>query len=189
MRTLILLTSLLFALPSFANWTLVNEKSQFNFVTTKANSVTEINQFTRLQGTISPQGKVTLAIDLMSGETNVPTRNDRLKQFLFQTDLFPKAIFTSNIDVKTINSLKAGESTRIILTGEIGLHGFKEPVKTEVQVTKLNTGGVQVSSLKPIVIQAKDFDLVKGIEKLQALANLPSISNAVPITFSLYFTK
>ena len=175
MRTLILLTSLLFALPSFANWTLVNDKSQFNFVTTKANSVT--------------QGKVTLAIDLMSGETNVPTRNDRLKQFLFQTDLFPKAIFTSNIDVKTINSLKAGESTRIILTGEIGLHGFKEPVKTEVQVTKLNTGGVQVSSLKPIVIQAKDFDLVKGIEKLQALANLPSISNAVPITFSLYFTK
>lgn len=189
MRILVLLTSLLFTLPSFATWELLNDKSQFHFVTTKKNDITEVNQFTKLQGTISVQGKITLAIDLMSADTNNTVRDNRIQQFLFQTDLFPKAIFTSQVNIQEINKLKVGETTQVNLAGEIGLHGFKEPVSAQVQVTKLSTGALQVSSLKPIIVKAKDFNLEEGIKKLQELANLPSIGKAVTITFSLEFSR
>jgi len=46
-----------------------------------------------------------------------------------------------------------------------------------------------VSSKNPIMIQASDFGLVAGIQKLQELAKLPSIATAVPVSFVLTFTK
>lgn len=189
MRIFTLIIGLLFTLPSLANWQLVNDKSQFNFVTTKKNSATEVHQFTQLKGAISPKGKVNLTIDLSSVETNIPIRNERMQKFLFETNLFPKASFTTSIDNQTIEQLAVGEVARIEVTGEIALHGAKQTVKTQVQVIKLSNNKILVNSLKPIIIQANDFNLVAGVEKLKDLAVLPSISNAVPVTFSLYFAQ
>ncbi|WP_077339871.1 YceI family protein [Pseudocolwellia agarivorans] len=189
MRIFTLIIGLLFTLPSLANWQLANDKSQFNFVTTKKNSATEVHQFTQLKGAISPKGKVNLTIDLSSVETNIPIRNERMQKFLFETNLFPKASFTTSIDNQVIEKLNVGEVARIEIAGEIALHGAKKTVTTQVQVIKLGNNNIMVNSLKPIIIQANDFNLVAGVEKLKALAVLPSISNAVPISFSLYFTQ
>lgn len=189
MRIFTLLMSLFFILPSLANWQLNNENSQFNFVTTKKNSATEVHQFTQLSGTISSQGKVNLDIDLTNVETNIPIRNERMQKFLFITELFPKATFTTMINQNDIEQLKIGDLKQIDLVGEISLHGIKQTINTRVQVIKLKTNMLQVNSLQPIIIQAKAFKLGAGIEKLKALASLPSISHAVPITFSLAFTQ
>ena len=189
MRILILFISILFTLPTLANWQLVNEKSQFSFVTTKKNSATEVHQFTQLRGSISAQGEVNLTIDLTSVETNIPIRNERIQEFLFKTGMFPKATFTATINQRDIEQLNAGDLKQVELTGEINLHGVKQAISTRVQVIKLKTNRLQVNSLQPIIIQAKAFKLDTSIEKLQALASLPSISHAVPITFSLAFTQ
>jgi len=42
-----------------------------------------------------------------------------------------------------------------------------------------------VSSLAPVIVQANEFGLVAGVEKLKELAGLPSISLAVPVSFVL----
>lgn len=189
MRALALVAGLLLSLSSMANWQLINEKSQFNFVSTKKNSATEVHQFTQINGDISAKGEVNFTIDLISVETNIAIRNERMQKFLFKTDLFPKATFSAMIDVKEIEHLTVGEIKHINLRGDINLHGIIQPIETKVQLIKVQNNAVLVNSLKPIIIQAHAFNLVAGVEKLQSLASLPSISNAVPVTFSLYFIQ
>jgi polyisoprenoid-binding protein YceI len=189
MRIFTLLLGLLFTLPSLANWQLSNEKSQFNFVTTKKGSGTEVHQFTQLKGDVSAKGEVNLIVDLTSVETNISIRNERMQKFLFETDLFPQAIFTTSVEQHDIETLQVGEIVQIDLAGEISLHGLTQKINTQVQVIKLQDNALLVSSLKPVIIQAKAFNLETGIEKLKTLAALPSINHSVLVTFSLHFTK
>lgn len=189
MRFITVLLGLLFTLPTLANWQLNNDKSQFNFLTTKNNSITEVHKFSQLKGALSSQGEVSLTLNLTSVETNIPIRNERMQEFLFKTGMFPKAIFTAKINQKEIAQLNVGDLKQIDLAGEINLHGIKQTVNTRVQVIKLQGNTIQVNSLKPILIQASTFNLNTGIEKLQALASLSSINSAVPVTFSLAFTQ
>jgi hypothetical protein len=56
-------------------------------------------------------------------------------------------------------------------------------------VAKLSDKQFIVSSLQPILLNAKNFSLVAGVQKLQELAKLPSISNAVPVSFVLTFNR
>jgi len=189
MRIFILLLTLLVTQPSWADWQIINDRSQFNIVSTKKVNATEVHQFTQLKGDILPQGEVKLIIDLSSIETNIPIRNVRMKNFLFETKTFPQATFTTSIDSKVLDKLSEGQVKNIDVIGDVSLHGAKQSIKTQVQVVKLTANTLLVNSLKPIVIQASDFDLDAGIEKLKTLAALPSISYAVPITFSLYFAK
>ncbi|WP_308873603.1 hypothetical protein [Thiothrix subterranea] len=48
---------------------------------------------------------------------------------------------------------------------------------------------MQVTTVAPIVLNAADFDLAAGVTALREIAELPSISNAVPVTFFLNFVK
>jgi hypothetical protein len=43
--------------------------------------------------------------------------------------------------------------------------------------------------LKPIVVTADEFGLQAGIEALREVAGLPSISRAVPISFTVLFDQ
>lgn len=189
MRIFTLVMGLLITLPSLANWQLSNEKSEFNFVTTKKIDGSEIHQFTQLKGNISAKGEATLKIDLTSVETNIPIRNERMQKFLFETDLFPQALFTATIDQQKVEKLKVGETATMELTGELNLHGLSQTISTQVQVIKLKTNELLVNSVKPVIVQAKAFNLVAGVEKLKTLAVLPSINHSVPVTFSLYYAK
>jgi len=45
------------------------------------------------------------------------------------------------------------------------------------------------ASTTPIIINAADFKMEEGVAKLQALAKLPSVATAVPVSFILSFTK
>ncbi|MFV0275687.1 MAG: hypothetical protein ACK5HY_00645, partial [Parahaliea sp.] len=48
---------------------------------------------------------------------------------------------------------------------------------------------LRVVTTRPVVVNAGDFDLVKGIEALRQVAGLKTISTAVPVTFSLVFSE
>jgi len=189
MRIITLIMGFLITLPSLANWQLSNDESQFNFITTKKNSGTEVQQFTQLKGKVSTEGEVTLTIDLTSVETNIPIRNERMQKFLFETNLFPQATFTSKLNNKEIDTLAVGETTQVDLEGEINLHGITQAVSTRVQATKLKSNKLLVTSLKPVVIQAQTFKLDAGVDKLKDLMMLPNINYSVPVTFSFTFTQ
>jgi len=184
----LLLPLLLASASSFADWTLNNEKSNLNFISVKKSAIVEVHHFKTLTGTVEDKsGKTSVEIDLTSPETMIPIRNDRLQSMLFQTDLYPKAIITANVDTKKVSQLKLGQSLQYKQTLTLDLHGIKNEFVADVQVTKLMANAINVSSVKPVVLNAADFKLVEGINALRDIAGLPSITTQVPVTFNLVF--
>ena len=58
----------------------------------------------------------------------------------------------------------------------------------DVQITRTGEG-VIVSTLKPLVVMADSFALTAGVEMLREVAGLPSISRAVPVSFTVVFEE
>ncbi|WP_371374597.1 YceI family protein [Thalassotalea aquiviva] len=186
-KTLICIVALVWQLPAMAKWQLDNTSSNLSFISTKKHTVMEVHQFNRLSGYISEQGKARLEIDLASVNTAIPIRDERMKQWLFETQQYPKADVELSIDKALINSLEVGQSSQISVKAELSLHGEKQAVVASILVTKTAENSVSVSSWQPVLIQAGDFNLLAGLIKLQEIAQLTSISPVVPVSFVLNF--
>ena len=171
----------------WAQWDLSNEDSRLNFVTVKSVKIGEVHRFERLMGSISDTGQVTLNIDLNSVETNIGIRNERIKKELFETADFLQATASGFININKVASLEIGDSYIESVQLTLSFHGIANKITNEVRVTKLKNERLLVTSLLPLVINASNYGLTAGIEKLRMLAGLPSISDAVPVTFSLVF--
>ncbi|MBL4910839.1 MAG: YceI family protein [Alteromonadaceae bacterium] len=187
MRLALLLVSIIISLPSFAAWQLNNQQSRLSFISIKKTNVAEVHRFTQLSGELSKNAKISMIIDLTSVDTGITIRNERMQKFLFATDLFPQAKFTASLSKEVLNNI--AENSIISVTGELSLHGMKQAITVDVMLVRVNDNKFVVSSMQPIIIQAANFNLGAGVEKLQALAKLPSISKAVPVSFVLTFEK
>ena len=71
----------------------------------------------------------------------------------------------------------------------MSLVGQSGDIEAELLVSRLAEDKVLVATLQPVVIQAEAFDLVAGIDTLRELAELSSISAAVPVSALLIFVK
>jgi len=175
----------LMSASAFADWTLDNEQSTVSFVSVKKGTVMESHHFKTLTGHVSDVGKFSLNIDLSSVDTSIAIRDQRMNEHLFETAKFSQATISGLVPSSLLSSLKANNTTKTTLSSQLSLHGQTVPVTLVVSVTKLTDGSLLVASVKPVIIKATDFDLVKGIEKLRQLAGLPSISTTVPVSFVL----
>ena len=95
----------LLALPSiaFSDWELVNDDSHLNFVSFKAVDFAEIHSFKEMSGSIDSNGKANLVINLDSLETLIPIRNERMRNLLFETQIFPTANFYLQVELDKYN--------------------------------------------------------------------------------------
>lgn len=173
--------------PAHAAWMLDNDASRVSFVTTKAGVIAEVHKFTSLSGAISDSGDVEVTIELASVDTLIPIRDERMRDILFETDVFPEATLTAHVDAAAVNGLPAGESAHMTVEGQLAMHGRTQPVTVELAVAKLSNSRLMVSSLQPVVITAAQLDLAEGVEELRDVAGLPSISPAVPVSVVLTF--
>jgi len=180
---------LLFTSSAFADWTLIKDESLITFTSIKKNSVAEVHTFKEFAGQVLENGKAYLDIKMDSAETNIVIRNQRLNSMLFEVAKFPGARVSGVVDIKKAQALKVGESYVEELKLQFNLHGFKQDIQTSVKVVKLSDIKIQVTSYKPLIINAPDYGLSEGVEALRKIANLPSISLAVPVTFDLTFSK
>lgn len=171
---------------AWADWQLDNEYSKVNFVSVKKNKIGEAHHFTHLKGSLKDNGQLAIEIPLASVETLIPIRNERMQELLFETKLFPQADISATVDRKHW-ALANGESKVVTIAADVGLHGVNKLVDVQVMISKLSKSKLQVVSLKPIIINPADFGLNKGVLKLQAIANLPSITQSVPVSFVLTF--
>ena len=169
-----------------AQWTLSNEASTLSFVTVKADHVAEVHTFDELSGAIGKDGSVSIEIALASVNTLVPIRNERMQSMLFETDLFPRATITSQINRDGLTNMALGSSEEIGLDFTVELHNQSQTYNATVLVSRQEAGLV-ATTLKPIVVNAESFDLVAGVEALREVAGLPSISRAVPVSFTVVF--
>ena len=182
---LICKTALSFALLSgtaMADWVLDNTQSALYFVSIKSDHIAEIHTFKTLSGAITKAGQGSLNIDLASVSTNIDIRDQRMREQLFDTQKFATA--SVNVDLSK-TGVKPGIQT---VNVTLDLHGVKKEIPATVSLTEVGNT-VQVSTVAPIMLNAADFDLAAGITALREIAELPSISNAVPVTFFLSFVK
>ncbi|MFT5758255.1 MAG: polyisoprenoid-binding protein YceI [Alteromonadaceae bacterium] len=189
MRILLVLIVSLITFPALSAWQLDNKNSTLSFVSIKKNSVAEAHSFTQLSGVINDQGLVSITIDLGSVNTHIGIRDDRMKEHLFETSLFPKATFSTQLNLAAFQKLSVGAAQQMELTGAVDLHGQKQEITVNTLIIRLNEDTVIASTLNPFMIKAEAFKLVAGINKLQELAGLPSISQAVPVSFVVTFKQ
>jgi polyisoprenoid-binding protein YceI len=187
-RLTALSVAVLFAGAAQAQWSLDNDASTLSFVTVKAEHVAEVHTFDSLSGTIGDDGGVEITIELASVNTMIPIRNERIQEMLFETNLFPDGIITGSIDLDALTDMDAGSSVARQIDFELSLHGQSVALAADVQITRTGEG-VIVSTLKPLVVMADSFALTAGVEMLREVAGLPSISRAVPVSFTVVFEE
>lgn len=189
MRALIFLCALLWAMPTAAaDWTLNGELSGLSFGSVKKGDVGEVHHFTALKGSVTEAGDVTITVNLESVETWLDIRNERLREFLFETAKFPLATITAKLPADNkLRDTPAGTITTLTVPVTLSLHGKSATFATDLVVARISANRVLVMPGELIMLDANVFDMAKGIQKLMELAELPSISAAVPVTFHLVF--
>jgi len=188
-RCMFLVATLFLSTNALAQWELVNNESTLNYVSLKKSKVGEVNSFKQLNGSIERNGKVSVDIDLGSVETNIPIRNERMKSMLFEIASFSKANINATLDSKMLDKMNIGETHKDTISFNLSLHGISKVMETDVRVVKLAKNRILAASVNPIIVNADQYNLLEGVEKLREVANLPSISTAVPVTFSLIFKE
>ncbi|ARU57409.1 hypothetical protein OLMES_3371 [Oleiphilus messinensis] len=168
-------------------YSLDSDRSSLYFVSTKKVHVVETHQFTDLSGSVSETGTVRLRINLDSVETGIDIRNQRMRDFLFETGSFNYGEVELNIDLTDITAMDAGSTLERDISPVLDLHGFRVPINTQVRITKLQPGQFLVQNTTPIIVNAADFGLTAGIDVLRELAGLNVISYSVPTNFTLVF--
>jgi len=174
-------------------WQLNGGDSSINYVSMKKDHVAENNTFVAdsgeaaLSGSISSTGEAIFAIDLNDVSTGVDIRNGRLLSILFETELLPTAYFRTQVDVVSLSQMAIGDTNFTTLSGDISLHGMRQTISADVLIIKKSDTEISVSTVKPINIDSKAFDMANGIEALRVVANLSSIGEVVPVYFHLNY--
>jgi hypothetical protein len=190
---IVLLFSSLLSAAVQANWVLDPEQSSLHFISVKNNSVGEVHHFKKLKGSLSENGEVQVDIPLASVETGIAIRNERLKTLLFNLTSIPSssmrmARITASIDKGIIHSLIQGDTLTTNISFVLEMNGNSHDYQALISLSKLKNGDLLATTTSPVLLNATDFDLVAGIEKLREIAGLNSIVTTIPITASWVFS-
>jgi OOP family OmpA-OmpF porin len=168
-------------------WVLNGGASHFYMQTSKAESITEIHQFTGLAGTIDGSGNADVKIDLTSVSSGIDVRDVRMRFLLFETYKFPNAEITAKVDMSKLQDLTSQIRDTYPLHFTVAMHGMTKDFDASVYVTRLSDKSVSVATAKPIVVKTDDFGLTAGLAKLSEAVNGTPIVSAASFTFDLVF--
>ncbi|WP_163834542.1 YceI family protein [Spartinivicinus ruber] len=174
---------------AMADWKLNNELSRLSFVSIKKEHIAESHFFSNVQGGVDAAGQINVMVKLDSVQTNIDIRNERMRQYLFETSKYPNAVITGKIDINKALKLVPGATSTETVKLNLNMHGQTHPIDATLAVAKLKDKKIVVSTLQPILLNASKYGLTPGIDKLKELAGLNSISFAVPVTFELVLEK
>jgi len=170
-------------------WDLKSKDSSIHYTTIKNGDIAENNSFSLFSGEVSNGGDVQIDIALNSVETNIDTRDERMKKFVFKTVDFPSAVIKATLPMAEFDGLDAGGRKSVQTEISVSLAGQTASYDAAFMVTRLGANEALVESAAPIMVAAEDFGLSEGVAKLQELAKLDSITPVVPVSFSLVFKR
>ena len=176
------------SLPAQANWYLDGESSRLSFITTQNANVAAVHRFLVLHGKVDRKGQAQVRIEMDSVNSAVPLRDERMRDVLFDFKHYPEAQITAQIDLQPLNDLAPGAQFELRLPVTVSLRGKQHTYDAELLATRLDDRRFQVVTLEPLVLHAKDFDLLAGVETLRKVAGLDAISLSVPVGAVLIFT-
>ena len=192
-KALILGLFLLFPALSFSagasNWTVSSDASRVSFVSVKAETIGEIHHFTAVEGGITDAGEAFVRLPLASVETLIDIRNERMQEFLFEVVKFPAATISTSLNLADYEKMAVGDRTLVTVAATLELHGVTSELEFDAFVTRIADNKVTVDTAAPIILDADEFELGAGVEKLRELAGLDVISPIVPVTASIVFAR
>jgi len=166
------------------SWRLNKDTSELVIASTKNSQITERHNLSFQSGAITKQGVARLVVDLLSIETNIPIRNERMRKYLFDNQ--PQVIIEMSLTPSELQQLMAGQSSAVTLPAAVTANGTKLSVPVAVR-TNSDGGGVVVSG--ETQIDVAKFGYGPGIEQLRVIAGLAAISTTVPVSFRLQFDR
>ena len=172
---------------AFGPWSLDADASKIAFASIKSGELIETHFFPGLSGSISEGGEAVLTIPLDQVETKIDQRNERMRSLFFETGAYPTATIQATVSTDTFADLPIGDRAAAELEGVLSLHGAQSTIYADVFVTRIAQTRVEVATHEPVIVHVSDFNLDAGLEALREVANLPSITPAVPVTFTLVF--
>ncbi len=170
-------------------WYLLPTQSHLSFISIKKGTMIETHSFSELLGSVDVDGSANLTIELDSVQTNIDIRNERMRTYLFETDKFPLATINTKMNLAQFATMKNGERVNMSQEVTVNMHAKTANYDVDFTVTRLGVNKIAVDSRRPVVLDVGDFALQAGLDKLRDLANLPSITAEVPVSFSLVFER
>lgn len=170
-------------------WSVDSEASRLSYVSIKSGDIAEVNRFEEISGSVSANGEAEIEIDLSSIKTGVDIRDERMREIFFTVADYPTATVNAQINPEQFTDLEVGESEQTTLEAELSLKGVETEFEAAVSVTRVSADRVLVVSDAPVVLDANALELGDGLSQLQELAGLPSITPAVPVSFSIAFER
>ncbi|MGY6550578.1 MAG: YceI family protein [Erythrobacter sp.] len=171
------------------DWKVDPNGSYLAYVSIKSGEIAETNKFQKLSGMVAADGAARIEIDLASVNTGVDVRDERMRTIFFEVADFPKALITAQLDPKRFTELDIGTVMVEPLTARLTLKGMEADIDARVQVARVSENRVIATTTEPVLITTDMFGLTDELGTLRALAELPSISPAVPVTFSFAFIR
>ncbi len=169
------------------NWTLDTDTSRLAFGSVKNGYIGEVHTFEGLTGTVSGDGEVSIDIPLAQINTNIDIRNERFGEFVFAG--VPSATLTAAFDMDAVRSMRPGESAIMELDSVLSLLGNDVDVFAEVFVVRTSPRSVMVTTNDMVMMATDALGIDEGIDKLQELAGLDSITRVSPITVRFVFER
>lgn len=171
------------------DWVVDPAASYLAYVSLKAGEFAETNRFQTMSGTVGADGAARIEIDLASVDTGVEIRDERMRDIFFQVADFPSAVVTAQLDPASFSDLEVGAMIVRPLDATVALKGMEADVFAQVQVARVSADRVLATTTTPIIVTTDMFGLTDELGELRGLAQLPSISPAVPVTFTIAFQR
>ena len=184
-RILGLIVGVLLSASSFADWELDASQSSFSFGTTKNDTIGENHKFHKLSGFVQNNGVSQFEIDLLSVDTGIEIRDERMQKMLFTSA--QKAIYKTEIDMAALQSMASGQQQPLILMGQLQLNGKSIQLPIKTTVSKMKSGSFMVETTEPHKMDVGLFGFNGGVESLRAIANLKMISPVITFEFNIVF--
>ncbi|MFS4579749.1 YceI family protein [Phaeobacter sp. C3_T13_0] len=168
-----------------AVWTLDPSLSNISFGSIKNDYTGENHTFSDMSGSVDVHGKVSITVGLASLETMIDIRNERMAEFVFQNA--PSATIAAEVDMAELGNLSVNQATVIDTSGALSLLGTDTELDASIFVMRLSEDKVLVTTNGMIMLSTEDTAFNEGIDKLQELASLDSITRVSPVTMRLVF--
>lgn len=170
-----------------AGYVVDEANSNVNFSVTKVQYVIEPAEFKKVSGTVSASGEVEIEVDINSVYSNNNIRDNRLVNMFFQTEMFPTAVISGEVDPKVFNSK---QPQRMKIPAVLEWFDHTEEITLDVLVAPVSNGGLVVTSMSPNIIDAKKFGVPSDhLEALRNVCNKISIADKAAVNFVLSLKK
>ena len=188
MRTIALLFMLLAVPLAYAgghkNWHVQADKSFVTFTSTKNETIVENHRFGKLGGVLKESGDLEVAIDLLSVDTKIPIRDDRMRTILFAD--FGQASLAAGLEKSIADGIAAGDVSESVLQAVLTMNGQSQEILLPVSFSVENG---EVTAIATGQLDVADYGLAEGVDKLKSIAGLASISTLVDFTAEIVFAQ